>query len=153
MPAGSLELPYHVGSIALAESVSELDELVVSSDHIPFVVKRDTLEYVAGAFAMRGGDTLYGRHWGCSEHFKQLHFELCYYQTIDYCIRENLVRLDAGAQGEHKISRGFEPIETWSAHWIADERFRVAITDYVQREERAMTDYAETLREHIPYRK
>ena len=96
---------------------------------------------------------MYGRHWGCSEEYHSLHFEACYYQGIEYCIRHGLTLFEPGAQGEHKISRGFMPTATWSAHWIADERFRVAIADYVQREERAMTDYTETLHEHVPYRK
>ena len=108
---------------------------------------------VACAINLRGSDALYGRHWGCSEEYHSLHFEACYYQGIEYCIRHGLTLFEPGAQGEHKISRGFMPTATWSAHWIADERFRVAIADYVQREERAMTDYTDELREHVPYRK
>ncbi len=108
---------------------------------------------VACAINLRGADALYGRHWGCSEDYHSLHFEACYYQGIDYCIRHGLKLFEPGAQGEHKISRGFVPTATWSAHWIADERFRVAIADYVQREARAMSDYADELHEHVPYRK
>lgn len=108
---------------------------------------------VACAINLRGSDALYGRHWGCSEDYHSLHFEACYYQGIDYCIRHGLQLFEPGAQGEHKVSRGFVPTDTWSAHWVADEKFRVAITDYVQREERAMTEYADALREHVPYRK
>lgn len=107
---------------------------------------------VACAINLRGTDALYGRHWGCSDDYHSLHFEACYYQGIEYCIRHGLALFEPGAQGEHKISRGFVPTATWSAHWIADERFRIAIADYVQREERAMSDYADTLREHVPYR-
>jgi predicted N-acyltransferase len=108
---------------------------------------------VACAINLRGSDAMYGRHWGCSEEYHSLHFEACYYQGIEYCIRHGLTLFEPGAQGEHKISRGFMPTATWSAHWIADERFRVALADYVQREEHAMTDYADELHEHLPYRK
>jgi len=96
-------------------------------------------EYVAGSFSMRGSDTLYGRHWGCSQHFKQLHFELCYYQTIEFCIEQKLHKFDAGAQGEHKVMRGFDPVKTWSAHWIDDPRLRDAIaSSYSERRSTSM---------------
>ena len=107
---------------------------------------------VACAINFRGPDALYGRHWGCNEEYHSLHFEACYYQGIEYCIAHGLTLFEPGAQGEHKISRGFVPTATWSAHWIADERFRAAIADYVQREERAISDYSDTLRDHLPYR-
>ncbi|MEJ2688094.1 MAG: GNAT family N-acetyltransferase, partial [Gammaproteobacteria bacterium] len=107
---------------------------------------------VAGAINLRGRDTLYGRHWGCDAEFHSLHFEACYYQGIDYCIREGLRRFEPGAQGEHKISRGFLPTRTWSAHWIADARFRQAIGDFLQRETPAMEQYMEELAEHAPYK-
>ena len=110
-------------------------------------------EYVAGSFSMRGAHTLYGRHWGCSQHFKQLHFELCYYQTIDFCIAAGIERFDAGAQGEHKIFRGFEPIKTFSAHWIADPRFRDAIADFLQRETPHIEHYVAELSSHRAYKK
>ncbi len=110
-------------------------------------------EYVAGSFSMRGSDTLYGRHWGCSQHFKQLHFELCYYQTIEFCINEKLHRFDAGAQGEHKIMRGFDPVTTWSAHWIDDPRFRDAIAEFLQRETQHIDSYVQEVSGHSPYKK
>lgn len=116
------------------------------------VLGRHEGEYVAGSFSMRGSDTLYGRHWGCSQHFKQLHFELCYYQTIDFCIAHGLARFDAGAQGEHKIMRGFDPVKTWSAHWIADASFRNAIADFLGRETRHIDQYIEELSGHRAYR-
>lgn len=108
---------------------------------------------VASAICLRDGHSLYGRHWGCDARFDKLHFELCYYQGLDYCIGEGLRRFDPGAQGEHKISRGFLPTATWSAHWIADRRLRTAIADFLQREERAMRDYMRTLGEHSPFRR
>ncbi|VAX00035.1 FIG110192: hypothetical protein, partial [hydrothermal vent metagenome] len=82
-----------------------------------------------------------------------LHFELCYYQGLDYCIRHGLQRFDPGAQGEHKISRGFLPTATWSAHWIAHPEFRSAIADFLQRETRSIQDYIETLGEHTPFKR
>ncbi len=109
--------------------------------------------YVAGSFSMRGSDTLYGRHWGCSQHFKQLHFEMCYYQTIEFCIEQKLGKFDAGAQGEHKITRGFDPVKTWSAHWIDDPRLRDAIAEFLQRETQHIDHYVEELTGHTPYKK
>jgi len=110
-------------------------------------------EVVAGAIMLRGKDALYGRHWGCREEFNSLHFEACYYQGIDYCIRNNLQLFEPGAQGEHKISRGFLPAYTWSAHWIVDERFRQAIRRYLQQEHELMGDYHDELMETSPFRK
>jgi predicted N-acyltransferase len=109
-------------------------------------------EYVAGAFALQGNDTLYGRHWGCSKHFKNLHFELCYYQLIEYCIEQKLHRFDAGVQGEHKIMRGFEPVKTLSAHWISDPALRAAVSRFVNNESSAISDYIDELDDHTAYR-
>lgn len=109
-------------------------------------------EYVAGALFLRGDDALYGRHWGTSEYHPALHFELCYYRGIDYCIREGLARFEAGAQGEHKIWRGFLPVRTWSAHWIRHPRFRDAVADFLSRERAAVTRYIQELQAHSPYR-
>ncbi len=108
---------------------------------------------VASAICLRDAHSLYGRHWGCDKHFDNLHFELCYYQGLDYCIRHGLQRFDPGAQGEHKISRGFLPTATWSAHWIANPEFRHAIADFLQRETRGMQEYMTTLGEHTPFRR
>lgn len=107
---------------------------------------------VAGAFAMQGEDVLYGRHWGCHGQFPFLHFELCYYQTIDYCIRHRIGKLDAGVQGEHKISRGFIPVNTWSAHWIANNEFRHAIEHYLNREQAFIEHYMKELSGHLAYK-
>lgn len=109
-------------------------------------------EYVAGAFAIRGTDTLFGRHWGCSGHFPFLHFELCYYRTIEYCIRHGFNRLDAGVQGEHKLSRGFIPVRTWSAHWIADSALRDAVAHFLDYEQNAIEDYINDLQYHLAYK-
>lgn len=116
------------------------------------VLARYNNRYVAGAFAMLGNDTLYGRHWGCISQFPFLHFELCYYQTIDYCIRNNIKRFDAGAQGEHKISRGFIPVNTWSAHWIANSEFRQAIENFLGEEHLYIEHYMKQLSGHLAYK-
>ena len=121
-------------------------------NHVVLVFAYAGQHPVACAVNLRGPDALYGRHWGCNEEYHSLHFEACYYQGLEYCIEHGLARFEPGAQGEHKVGRGFEPTSTWSAHWIADERFRTAIADYVQREARAVTDYSATLRDHLPYR-
>lgn len=107
---------------------------------------------VAGALAMKDRHTLYGRHWGCSSDIPYLHFELCYYQTLNYCIHHHLRRLDAGAQGEHKINRGFEPVLTYSWHWIHDHGFRTAVSSFLHRESEAIRQYYDDLRHHSAYR-
>ena len=107
---------------------------------------------VASAICFRDDNTLYGRHWGCDAHFQNLHFEACYYQGLEYCIEHKLQRFDPGAQGEHKISRGFLPTPTWSAHWIADPQFRAAIAEFLQRETPGMQHYIQALSEHSPFK-
>jgi len=107
---------------------------------------------VAGAFAMRGEDTLFGRHWGCSEQFPFLHFEVCYYQMIEYAILNRLNRIDAGVQGEHKLSRGFQPVAAVSHHWIRHPSFRDAISGYLDRERAEIKWYIHSLNEHLPYK-
>lgn len=107
---------------------------------------------VAAAFCLIGERSLYGRHWGCFKEFHSLHFEACYYQGLEHCIEHGLARFEPGAQGEHKISRGFLPTATWSAHWIADPRFRNAIAGFLAQEARGMDDYFAEMRSHSPYR-
>jgi uncharacterized protein len=107
---------------------------------------------VAAAFDLVGERSLYGRHWGCFQSFHSLHFEACYYQGLDHCIELGLARFEPGAQGEHKLSRGFLPTPTWSAHWISDPRFRSAISDFLTRETRGMEDYLDEMHAHSPYR-
>ncbi len=91
-------------------------------------------ETVAMAVYFRSADTLYGRYWGAAGDYHSLHFEACYYQGIDYCIRHGLARFEPGTQGEHKLARGFEPAFTWSAHWLADPGLRGAVARYLERE-------------------
>ena len=109
--------------------------------------------YVAGALNMVGGDALYGRYWGCLEHHRFLHFEACYYRAIDYAIEHRLGRVEAGAQGQHKLSRGYLPSKTYSAHWVRDAGFREALEGYL-RQERTEVDFdIRLLGHHSPFRK
>ena len=106
---------------------------------------------VAMALLLRSSDTLYGRYWGSDENVPGLHFEACYYQGIDYCLRHGLKIFEPGAQGEHKIARGFLPTMTRSFHYIADPRFRAAVREALAREGEALLDYREELMAHSPY--
>ncbi|MEM7803253.1 MAG: GNAT family N-acetyltransferase, partial [Chloroflexota bacterium] len=108
---------------------------------------------IAAALFFLGSDTLYGRYWGCLDEYKHLHFETCYYQGIDYCIQNGLRHIDSGAQGEHKIQRGFEPIETHSYHWIARPEFRTAIEDFVEQEREHIHEYIEAAQSYLPFKK
>lgn len=110
-------------------------------------------EPIAGAICFRSETTLYGRYWGASARYHSLHFETCYYQGIEYCIENGLQHFEPGTQGEHKISRGFEPTETWSAHWLSQPQFADAIDTFLDRE-RAYTDnYIDAVRDHTPFRR
>lgn len=108
---------------------------------------------VAAAVLFVGKDTLYGRYWGSTGHYNSLHFETCYYQGIDYCIEHGLRTFEPGTQGEHKISRGFLPATTYSAHWLAQAAFFDAIGNYVAEEARHVDRYMDAVDEHSPYRK
>ena len=108
---------------------------------------------VAAAIFFWSQEALYGRYWGAAEDYHSLHFETCYHQGIEFCIERGIRRFEPGTQGEHKVSRGFEPTLTWSAHFIAEDAFREAIGDYLEREAGAIDDYAAEVREHVPYRK
>ncbi len=109
-------------------------------------------EAVAGALNIRSANCLYGRYWGCSDSFDSLHFETCYYQAIDYCIREGLQRFEGGAQGEHKLSRGFLPKITCSAHWMKENLLSDSITEFLERERVHVGHYRDLLNEHSPYK-
>lgn len=126
---------------------------VTMGEQLVFILASRSSRPVAGAICFRSKDTLYGRHWGCYEDVHSLHFETCYYQGIEYCIEHGLRTFEPGAQGEHKISRGFLPVETWSAHWIADRGFNTAIEHFLSHEQTAMQDYIEALRKRSPYRR
>lgn len=123
------------------------------ADRCLLVMVKRASRYVAGALNMIGGDCLYGRYWGSTEHHPCLHFEVCYYQAIDYAIRHKLPRVEAGAQGEHKLARGYMPVTTYSAHYIADAALRRAIARYLDEERRHIAEQREMLAEFAPYRK
>lgn len=108
---------------------------------------------VASAICYRDPGTLYGRHWGASIEQPGLHFELCYHQGIEYCIRHGLQSFEPGAQGEHKLARGFEPVPTWSAFWIAHPGMRRAVADFIAREDAAMLDYEAETASHLPFKR
>ncbi len=119
---------------------------------IVFIAYKGT-DAIATAICFRSNTTLYGRYWGSNGYYDSLHFETCYYQGIDYCIREGLERFEPGTQGEHKISRGFVPVETWSAHWLSHPQFAAAVDNFLGRERSYVDRYIETIHDHIPYRK
>jgi predicted N-acyltransferase len=121
-------------------------------DNVVLVLAKRAGRYVAGAFNLRSEEVLYGRHWGCAADFHSLHFEVCYYRGLDYCIEQGLRRFEAGAQGEHKLSRGFLPVRTYSNHWLAHDGMRRAVADFLARERPAVDRYLEELSEHVPFK-
>ena len=108
---------------------------------------------IAGALNFIGADTLYGRYWGCCEEVPNLHFELCYYQAIDAAIARGLKRVEAGAQGSHKLARGYRPVPTYSAHYFADPRLGDAVAAYLEAERAAVVDEIAQLDEFTPFKK
>ncbi|MEO5867927.1 MAG: GNAT family N-acetyltransferase, partial [Sphingomonas sp.] len=108
---------------------------------------------IAGALNLIGADTLYGRYWGCTEDVPFLHFELCYYQAIDAAIARRLKTVEAGAQGEHKLARGYVPVPTWSAHYIPDHGFRRAVADFLVRERAAVESDQRDLAGLAPFKR
>jgi hypothetical protein len=123
------------------------------ADRCLLVMARRAGRYVAGALNLIGGDCLYGRYWGTIEHQPCLHFEVCYYQAIEYAIEHGLARVEAGAQGEHKLARGYMPVATYSAHWIADQGFAKAVARYLDEERRHMAQQRAALATYGPYRR
>lgn len=119
--------------------------------NIILILAKQGARYIAGAFAVRTDDTLYGRHWGCSEFVQNLHFECCYYQTIEYCIENQISKLDAGIQGEHKIFRGFEPVICHSYHYLSDTQFRKGVAEFLNHETQHILEQIDLLNQHIPY--
>lgn len=141
----------HGGHATLSEGFfRELAERMPEA--VVLVLARRGGDYLAGALSLRGADALFGRHWGCDEEVPGLHFEACYYTGIEYAIREGLARFEPGAQGEHKVPRGFEPVQTWSAHWIAAPDFRAALEHYLGNETALMQEYMNELSDHLPFR-
>jgi predicted N-acyltransferase len=121
-------------------------------DNLVVFLGYEKQELVAVSICFRSDDTLYGRYWGANRFIDSLHFETCYYQGIDYCIREGLQNYEPGTQGEHKISRGFVPTQTWSAHWLSHPQFSAAVDDYLQRERVHIDEYMDVVNSHVPYK-
>jgi predicted N-acyltransferase len=122
-------------------------------DDIALILAEREGRMVAGALNFIGANALYGRYWGCVEHHPCLHFELCYHQAIDIAISMGLATVEAGAQGEHKLARGYRPTPTWSLHWVRDEGFARAIGDYLEAETAAVEEEIEILTDYGPFRR
>lgn len=121
-------------------------------DNVLLMMASKEDEFVASAFYIIDDKQLLGRYWGCSEEVNNLHFELCYYQGIDYCIKHGLELFNPGAQGEHKIKRGFEPVTTYSYHWVANDDFRPAIKEYCKEECEQLAHYKEECKQLLPFK-
>ncbi|MGB7371381.1 GNAT family N-acetyltransferase [Erythrobacter sp.] len=123
------------------------------ADRMVLILAFEDGEPIAGALNFVGSEAIYGRYWGCTKDVRFLHFELCYYQAIDIAIERGLSRVEAGAQGGHKLARGYEPVPTTSAHFIVDEGFRAAVADFLEREREGVAVDSVILRERTPFRK
>jgi predicted N-acyltransferase len=123
------------------------------ADKVLLILARRDGRHIAGALNLIGSDALFGRYWGCTEDRPFLHFELCYYQAIEAAIARGLARVEAGAQGEHKLARGYLPTPTWSAHYIAHPALRRAVADFLDAERRAVAHEIEILSDYAPFRK
>ncbi|MFY0647220.1 GNAT family N-acetyltransferase [Sulfitobacter geojensis] len=140
------------GTPYLTRAFFDIAQETLRDDMALVLAQRDG-RWVAGALNFIGADTLYGRYWGCIEHHPCLHFELCYYQAIDIAIAKGLATVEAGAQGEHKLARGYLPTPTWSLHWMRDEGFARAVGDYLQAERDAVDQEIEILTEYGPFKR
>jgi len=132
------------------EFFKEIAETMPEQLLLILAIKDNT--YVGAAFSLVGKDSLYGRYWGCYEEYHSLHFEACYYQGLEYCINNQLTCFDSGAQGEHKIARGFEPVTTYSAHWLSDPEFAAAIKGFTNREASLVEKYRSSVAGLLPFK-
>lgn len=123
------------------------------ADKIVLMMARENGRYVAGALNLLGTKSLFGRNWGALGHYPFLHFELCYYQAIDFAIKHRLERVEAGAQGIHKVARGYEPVQTYSLHYVRDRGFRKVLEQVLERERVAIDQNQEEIGQHTPFRK
>ncbi len=140
------------GTPYLTRRFFDIAQETLRDDMALVLAERDGVP-VAGALNFIGGQALYGRYWGCTEHHPCLHFELCYYQAIDIAIARGLHRVEAGAQGEHKLARGYLPRPTWSLHWVGDPGFQDAIARYLEAERDAVDEEISVLTEYGPFRR
>ena len=123
------------------------------SEATVMVIAYDAQQPVAAALYFRSADTLYGRYWGCLQEYEYLHFEACYYRGIEFAIAQRLTRFDPGAQGEHKIQRGFEPILTRSNHWIAAPQFDAAVGNFAAQERQQVRAYQQEAATLLPFKR
>jgi predicted N-acyltransferase len=140
------------GAPYLTRAFFDIAQETLRDDILLVLAERDG-RYVAGALNFIGQESLFGRYWGCIEHHPCLHFELCYYQAIDYAITHGLARVEAGAQGEHKLARGYLPTECHALHWFADPGFAEAVAQYLQAERDAVAEEIEVLTGYGPFRR
>ncbi|WP_171233426.1 GNAT family N-acetyltransferase [Ruegeria sp. HKCCA4812] len=140
------------GSPYLTRQFFDIAQETMANDMALFLAERDG-HAIAGALNFIGRETLFGRYWGCIEHHACLHFELCYYRAIDFAIAHGLARVEAGAQGEHKLARGYLPTRTHSLHWVGDPGFADAVKKYLDAEGRAVGEEIEILTDYGPFRK
>ena len=140
------------GTPYLTRAFFNLETVDLRGDMLLVLAQRDG-QWVAGALNFIGADTLFGRYWGCVEDHPALHFELCYYQAIDYAIKHGLTKVEAGAQGEHKLARGYLPVTTHSAHWIANDGFRDAVAQFLEHERDAVGEDIEIMTSYGPFKK
>ncbi|MEP0961468.1 MAG: GNAT family N-acetyltransferase [Roseobacter sp.] len=140
------------GSPYLTRAFFDIAQETLRDDLALVLAKREG-RWVAGALNFIGAETLFGRYWGCNEHHPFLHFELCYYQAIDIAIERGLKRVEAGAQGQHKLARGYLPTPTWSLHWVADAGFKDAIAHYLEAEREAVDEEISVLTEYGPFKR
>jgi predicted N-acyltransferase len=139
------------GSPYLTREFFSLISASMPQDILLIMCKRND-RYIAGALNFIGSDTLFGRNWGCLEHHRFLHFETCYYQAIDFAIDRGLKKVEAGAQGQHKVARGYLPEATYSAHWIGDPGFRRAVDNYLSEEREHVAQDIEWIEQHSPFK-
>ena len=139
------------GTPYLTRSFFSLVSATMAEDILLVMVRRDG-RYIAGAINFIGGDCLFGRNWGCIEHHPFLHFEVCYYQAIEFAIEHGLSRVEAGAQGEHKLARGYMPSHTYSAHWIVHDGFRDAVGRYLEEERTHVAEEIDYLEQFSPFK-
>ncbi|WP_425079963.1 GNAT family N-acetyltransferase [Ruegeria denitrificans] len=140
------------GSPYLTRQFFDIVQETMANDMALVLAERDG-HAIAGALNFIGRETLFGRYWGCIEHHACLHFELCYYRAIDFAIAHGLARVEAGAQGEHKLARGYLPTRTHSLHWVGDPGFADAVKKYLDAEGRAVGEEIEILTDYGPFRK
>jgi predicted N-acyltransferase len=122
------------------------------AEHTLLIMCKRNGQYIAGALNFIGGETLFGRNWGCLEDHRFLHFETCYYQAIDFAIERGLKRVEAGAQGAHKLARGYLPTKTYSLHWVAEPNFRSAIEDYLNEERQYIDREIDEMAQRAPFK-